>query len=480
LLFSSCAHLKDRQGLSSSYETSARAPSSDEIEEEIEITKEHLEKDQFIEPELSQNVPPQKIKTQLNKAVAKWIQYFTKNRRNRDRFQRFIDRGARYKEIVTEVLKENNLPYELYYLPVIESGYQNHARSIASAVGTWQFIRGTAQRYGLTVNKYVDERRDPIRATEAATKYLRDLNMVFNDWYLAMASYNAGEMRVFRAIMKGKSRNYWELSDMKMLPRETRNYVPKFIAAVLIGENPERYGLRQPPKLAFPNVELAEVPGALELKHVAKLASISLSELKEHNPHLKRGLTPPGKSYSIWVPQGKDRQIARVQTRLAKLANSRLPANLPVSTQKYRVRRGDNLSEIARRFGTGVRTLKKLNRLRSSRIYVGQRLKVSGTQYIAKTKHTVQRGENLSVIARKYGLSVSYLKRINSLRSSRIIPGQTLKTAASEARSLSRYRVQKGDNLHLIARRVGVSISHLRKSNNITSSHIYAGQTLKY
>lgn len=150
-----------------------------------------------------------RIPVELNEHVQRWITYFTE--RDRERFQRFLNRGQLYRDVVENVLEENDLPAELYYLAMIESGFRTDAHSHASAVGVWQFIPGTARRYGLRIDRYVDERRDPIRATEAAAKYLRDLYNVFGSWHLAMAAYNAGEIRVLRAVFKGRTRNFWEL-----------------------------------------------------------------------------------------------------------------------------------------------------------------------------------------------------------------------------------------------------------------------------
>ena len=201
-----------------------------------------------------------KITLEENKFVKVWIDYFTKY--DRERLKRFLKRGQQFKEIVQNTLKENDLPQELYYLAMIESGYQNHARSSAQAVGVWQFISGTATRYGLKVDHFVDERKDPIRSTEAAAKYLRDLYNVFGSWHLAMAAYNAGEMRVLRAIFKARTRNFWELVESKALPRETSEYVPKFIAMSLIAENPEKYSLEIDDNIvSYPSLKAVEVPG---------------------------------------------------------------------------------------------------------------------------------------------------------------------------------------------------------------------------
>ena len=452
--------------------------------DELKDAKSHLSQELKFDSE--DNVDSNdSIAIQLNRDVAKWISYFTVKKENRARFQRFLNRGAMYKESVLEILKDNGMPEELYYLPIIESGYQTHARSHASAVGTWQFIRGTGKNYGLRIDSYVDERRDPIRSTEAATKYLRDLYRVFNDWYLAMASYNAGESRVMGAIMRGNTRSFWELSKKKVLPRETRNYVPKFLAAVIIGENPDRYGFHVGANDTFPDIEAVEVPGSLSLNHIAGAMNYPLKKLKELNPHLLRSHTPPSKGYDLWVPDGFASTLQSKKKYLAAKVNRSLRvARTSKGSGHYRVRRGDNLSSISKKYNVTISALKRANSLRSSRIRIGQRLRIPGRAIASlqsdRRYHKVKRGENLSLIAKKHGLSIHYLKKINRLKNAKIYPGQKLITAARKVKANSNYRVRRGDNLTLIAKKVGVSMAHLKKVNRIRGSKIFVGQLLKY
>lgn len=415
------------------------------------------------------------IPVEINKDVQKWIDYFAK--KDRDRFQRFLNRGAKYREVVENVLKENGLPSELYYLAMIESGYQNHATSRASAVGVWQFIRGTGRRYGLEINRYVDERRDPIRATEAAVRYLKDLHNVFGSWHLAMAGYNAGEYRVVRAVFKGKTRNFWKLVKLKALPRETRNYIPKFLAAVEIGQNPLKYGFTVPLGEKYPNLQAIQLPNSLTLKDIAQTAGVSVSELKKVNPHLIRSVTPPGRGgYEVWVPLKYAKKVEGSKTVLAKKAKrirARVARN---SSGLHRVRRGENLTVIARRYGMSVSQLKRLNNLRSNRIYVGSRLKVHGT---AITRYRVRRGDNLSVIAKKFGMTLSQLKRLNGLRSNRIMAGTRLKVRQPASKGMTRYRVRRGDNLTKIAQEFGTSVQELKRINSIRTNTIFPGQIIQ-
>lgn len=187
-----------------------------------------ISSDKIIEEAVASSEQKIKIPVEINEHVEQWINYYTVQ--DRVRFQRFLNRGQLCKDIVENVLEENDLPAELYYLAMIESGYRTDAHSHASAVGVWQFIAGTAQRYGLRIDNYVDERRDPKRATEAAAKYLRDLYNVFGSWHLAMAAYNAGEIRVLRAVFKGRTRNFWELVQSKVLPKRNSQLCSKIFS----------------------------------------------------------------------------------------------------------------------------------------------------------------------------------------------------------------------------------------------------------
>ena len=362
------------------------------------------------------------IKVVEHKDVDKWVKYFTV--KDRARFQRFLNRGAKYQQLVLDTLKEEGVPAELYYLAMIESGYSTGAKSWASAVGIWQFIPGTGKRYGLKINRYVDERRDPVRATRAAARYLASLYRVYQSWELAMAAYNAGEGRVLGAIMRGHTRDFWELSRKKLLPKETRNYVPKMMAAVKIGQNLKQFNFVSKTSTPYLKPEAVKVPASVRIKDIAKIAGISSSKIKGLNPHIRRGVTPPGKSYTLWMPKGFN--VARVSNSYSTLKAKRLRLSNSSSGSGYhKVRRGQNLSSIAKRYGLSVSKLKRLNGIRGSRIYAGQRLKVGGST-ASKSTHLVKRGDTLGKIARRYGTTIKNLKRKNRLRSSRVYIGQKL------------------------------------------------------
>ncbi len=363
-----------------------------------QIESEILKTDAVMEPvPVSRKKNHVEIPIETNERVKEWINYFTV--RDRERFQRFIDRGATYRPAIAKILRDNDVPSDLYYLAMIESGFSLNARSHASAVGAWQFIRGTGDRYGLMQNAYVDERRDILHSTQAAATYLKRLHAAFQSWYLALAAYNSGEGRILSAILNGGSRDFWELVENRALPEETRHYVPKFLAAVIIGRNPEKYGFQVPRVRPHPEVEAVEVPGGVRLYDIASKSGVSYEMLRQVNPHLIRAMTPPQVSnYSIWVPRPDFAKVAFIRKDLPQLRirvrtiaavkpvvkqkivttrSSRLTATDSMPNVKFhRVKNGEGLSDIATRYNTSIGKLKRLNALSSSKIYAGQRLKL--------------------------------------------------------------------------------------------------------
>lgn len=367
-----------------------------------------------------------KVLLEVNARVQKWIDYFTK--KDPRTFLRLFQRGRQYRSMVEAVLIEHDIPKEFYYLALIESGYRNHAVSSAKAVGVWQFIAGTARRYNLRCDSRIDERRDVARATKAAAQYLRDLYNVFGSWRLAMAAYNAGENRIMRAIMKGKTRDFWTLAEQRVLPKETMHYVPKFLAAVIVGEDPEKYGL-QLPREESPKWDavLVEVPSPVALASIAEEGKISFSDLKRLNPHLRAGHTPAGvKTYGVWVPE---KSAEAVSSSRAVLAAKRIKAPRVVSTSNakyHRVRKGETLGSIARRYQVSVTALKRANGLRSNRILAGKQLRIRPARSTDTVLYRVRRGDTLLRIAERFGVPVRKIKKWNDLRSANIMRGQTL------------------------------------------------------
>ena len=405
-----------------------------------------------------------------------WLNYFTK--RDQARFKRHLKNGYKYKQLVFHILKEHGLPTDLFYVGLIESGYNNRIKSTAGAAGPWQFMPKTAKHYGLRVDSQVDERWNIYKSTHAAARYFSDLYNIFGSWELAMAAYNAGEYRIIRSIRKGKTRSYRELVQKKLIPKETAYYVPKVAAARALVQSEEKYGYfhGKDKDSLYGSAALVEVNQSFSLNKVSKLSAIPHNVLKEMNPDIKSDWIRVRGAYGLLVPKKHVSALANLE-----LPKSRAPQrSIASSDGVHKVRRGENLSVIARRYNLNVRDLKHANNLRSSRIYVGQKLTVPGagrsiSSTSKKTIHTVSRGENLSLIAKKYGLSASDLRRANKMRGSRIFPGQKLEVPGA---SIITYRVRSGDNLSKIAQRFGVSVDEIRRTNGLSNSVIYANQKL--
>lgn len=331
---------------------------------------------------------PLHIPVEINRRVSMWIKYFTE--RERKMTQRYLERGEALRPHIEAILKERDVPAELYYLAMIESGFVIGAKSHAKAVGIWQFVKGTGKNYGLIVNNSVDERRNWIKATESAAAYLKDLNNVFGNWYLALAAYNAGEHRIVRSIMKGKNRDFWALAEGDFLPQETMDYVPKFLAAQIVGKNYRRMGfdVKIDADEQWEPWDTVSVPSGTRLADLARVTGVKLDTLKKWNRDLLKGVTPfvKGSSVDIYMPkievarfEAKKEEIAQLKQYGSAKERGQFAAKEPQGSTReygfYVVRRGDNLGNISRRTGTSARTLMKINGLRKGKIHPGQRLK---------------------------------------------------------------------------------------------------------
>ncbi len=312
------------------------------------------------------------IPIEINGAVERWMGYYRTE--GRESFEITLARAGRYERLMRETFREAGLPEDLVYMPLIESGFQATAYSRARALGLWQFVPNTARIYKLEISYWVDERLDPIAATVAAADYLGDLQREFGDWYLTMAAYNAGPGRVHRAIRQVGSRDYWILSSRRALRRETRDYVPKLIAAALIAKQPEQYGIRKrfEPIATF---DIAYVPDATSLDVVADAAGVPLEEIMTLNLHLIRGVTPPGLRYPVRLPAGTARIFAE--------SYAEVPPSERVRSVVHLVRRGDTLERIARRYGIGISAIRAANDdLDPRRLLAGQRLLIPGARNV--------------------------------------------------------------------------------------------------
>lgn len=420
-----------------------------------------------------------------NEHVQREIKSFTTD--ERDQFLAGYRRAGRYRPMILAKLEAAGLPSQLSWLPLVESWFKVRAYSRASAVGMWQFISSTGLRYGLGRDAWVDERFDPEKATDAAIAYLIELHGLFGDWPKALAAYNCGEARVQRLQRRSADEymDFWDLYEL--LPRETRRYVPRLFAALQIIENPQRYGMELPPPDP-PRGPLATVTveRPVKLQSLDQLLGLEPGTLAELNPELRYKGTPR-RAYELKVPAGQE------QTLVASLDS--VPEWTPPQTHylTHRVRRGESLSVIASRYGTSVRSIMRVNHLRSAnRIWQGQRLRipVRGSGRVVRTSrnavngvHTVRRGESLGSIASAYGTTVSRLKKDNNLSSDVIYPGQRLRVESASAppshSGQKSYTVRRGDTLAKIASRNGVTLSALLSANGLSRrSTIYPGQEL--
>ena len=428
-----------------------------------------------------------------NKRVEQYISFF-KNK-GRKQFEIWLQRYSEYGDMIHEILKECELPEELVFLAMIESGLNPKAYSRASAVGFWQFIYSTGKNYGLKRTWYVDERRDPIKSTYAACAYLKDLYEEFDNWYLVMAAYNYGPGRVHRAIRLHQTNDFWQ---MHSLPKETRNYLPYFLATAIIGSNPEKYGFNIKPSAPLQYDEVVLEKSA-DLAVISRSAGIKLSLLQKYNPELRQSATPDVESYVLKLPKGK---------KVKFLANyNALPENerfAPVFVT-HRIKKGESLWTISKKYGVSIHDLASRNKIRNRhKIRVGQKLIIpvrgesqpiaaSNTTESSSTKiiYKVRKGDTLGHIAERYKTRPSKIRRWNGLRYGQyIFPGQKLKIwvkdasqfsqneSASELKKL-KYRVRKGDTLSEIAERYGTQVYQIRKWNGLNKrEYIYPGQQL--
>jgi nucleoid-associated protein YgaU len=281
-----------------------------------------------------------------------------------------LERSGRYFQMIANALHEEGLPEELGYLALVESNFFPEATSRAGAVGLWQFVPATARQYGLRIDPWIDERRDPVKSTRAAAAYLKDLHDYFGRWYLATAAYNAGQGAIDRALQKSGANDYWSLSQKNHLSEETRNFVPKFVAVTLIATNLEKYGFADLVYETPLEYEEVEINRPLKLAHIAEMAESDIETIRELNPALLRNTTPPDPiSFRLRLPAGRGLIFANAYEHGEKETEQ-------IQVVTHQVRKGDTLVSIARRYGQEVRALMRLNGLATPRVRIGQQLMI--------------------------------------------------------------------------------------------------------
>jgi membrane-bound lytic murein transglycosylase D len=399
-----------------------------------------------VREDLANNAPD--IPIPLNDRVLRFVELFQGSLR---RFlTEGLSRGAQYMPMIQSVFKDAGLPLDLAYVPLVESAFKPTALSRANARGVWQFMRGTGKENGLKHDWFIDERADPEKATRAAAKYLKALYRTFDDWHLALASYNGGPGRVQRAVKRSGLDDFWELSaSTKHLPRETRNYVPMILAAAIIARNPEKYGFSVP-QVAPVATDVVTLSAPADLRRVAEWAGVSGEEIRALNPELRRWTTPVRqRDYQLRVPMGTAGLVIDAQHHSA-------PEDA-ASLQWYTVRAGESLPAIARRLKVSRVDLAEANYLgMAARVSPGQKLLVPRAPAAAllnsRTPETliatraddrddepatvvyrVRKGDTLSAIARRHSVSVDNLRAWNKLRGSSLAIGDRLQIHTARA-----------------------------------------------
>ena len=433
----------------------------------------------------------------------------------RERFAIWLQRMPRFEPMIRAKLRENGVPEDMVYLALIESGYSNSAVSRARATGMWQFMKGTGKLYGLRIDSWVDERRDPIRATDAAARHLADLRDRFGSMYLAAAAYNAGAGKVGRGLRRigdddeeddNPDATFFRLYDTRFLRRETKDYVPKLIAAALIAKQPEKYGFQKTVGVEPMRYDSIFVADATGLDVLARLADTSVATLRELNPQFIRLVTPPHQSSVVRLPAGS-----------GEMVTSRYAALEPrerVSFVDHTVSRGENLASIARLYHVSTRLITDANPgVRVSRLRSGTHVMIptsfvpavaepaaapvtrsirAGASGTTTIRYRVRSGESLSTIAGKYATSVDRLRSLNAIARGEVLrAGQVIRvpaptapvpepaTAAPAAEGMKAHLVRRGETLSGIATKYGVTLSALRAANGLTvSSVLKAGERL--
>lgn len=459
-----------------------------------------------------------------NKQVEMYLNRF--QNKQRKQFARWLARSTVYRPMMESELEKAGLPKDLVYLAMIESGYSQLACSRAKAVGLWQFMKPTGRQYNLKIDKYVDERRDAFKSTRAAATYLADLYKEFGDWHLAVAAYNGGPGKVRSGLKKHKVNNFWGLASKKHLHLETKHYVPKLIAALIIAKEPEKYGFTNVAYQKPLQYDSLHVGPGMSLDAIALISNSSTKQIKRLNLELKRGKTPLNQArYEINIP--------KATVEIAKKNLSRLHSIVSTGYKTHKLKKGDTLTKISRKYGINKTTILKVNNLHRGKLAYGRNLRIpystityqllpegsSGARAAYKDSlvlHRIKKGDTISKIAKQYNVPPKIIVAWNGLKNAHSIrAGQQLalyidhggkkatrKSLASRApnksttfiaaniykKKLQRpeiastyqwYNVKNGDSLWTISRKFSASTSDIKKWNNLKSNLIHPGSKLK-
>ena len=458
------------------------------------------------------------IELVYNKHVKSFIDVYAVQKRSKT--ERILGLSDVYFPLFEQTLDKYNMPLELKYLAVVESALNPTAGSWAGAKGLWQFMYATGKMYGLNVTTLVDDRYDPLKATDAACRHLRDLYNQFGDWFLALAAYNSGAGNVNKAIRRaGGIKNYWAI--WPYLPRETRGYVPAFIAVNYVMNYPVEHNICPlDPGIIKNGTDTVMVHDVLHFDQLNEMLNIPMEDIKFFNPQYKEGIIPATKAKPclLQIPEqfvgsyiDNEKELYTFKTK-SGIDKEKLQERMKAISDRsvHVVKKGETLSQIAKKYHVSVSQLKKWNNMKSDNLSIGQKLTVysSGApmaqagnsnpveRSTTQTIHTVKSGETLAKIAQKYKCSVNDLKKWNNLKSNTIKIGQKLKVYPPESQSVSNntnnnssgntntsgttvYTVKKGDSLWSIAKKYNVTVDHIKKLNNLKNNDLKVGQKLK-
>jgi membrane-bound lytic murein transglycosylase D len=469
----------------------------------------------------------------ITRPIDKFIRYFQTT--GRKKFELYLSRSGKYVGMMQKILVRYGLPEDLVYVALIESGFSPKAYSVAKAAGPWQFISATGRRYGLRIDWWADERRDAEKSTHAAASYLRDLYGMFDSWPLATAAYNAGEGKIQRAVTRYKSDDFAELIRHGYLKQETKDYVPKMLAALTIAKDPDKYGFGDVAYEAPLDLRTVSVPGGTDLAAAARLLDVPVEAIRDWNPELRRFCTPPN----------RERYDLRLSVDTARLAEERMEeirTQAKITFLQHNVRKGETLQALADRYKTTVPVLKELNGLKRDSLGRTARLvipvtglmeteavpgtKVSPDQLVMAHMRveegskrarirggrrpepgddvTVRKGDTLARIAKRHGVRAKDLASANGLKTTSklkvgaqlVLPesagaaesraakaagtkaaGGTKSAASADAardvgKRITRYKVHKGDTLDQIARVYGVTVDRLADRNGLKKDQL--------